>query len=127
MSLFNRAQLVGTWYRNDTNEQGALVTEFAEMSVDGSYAFTFSEHDLEGLLINQSIEIGDWGLVGDIHFTMAKSEIIDGEEYSVDFSNENNYHAYKITQLTEQIFEYHHVITNEVFIMRRVIDKIGHC
>lgn len=127
MVNYNREMLFGRWYRSDETPQGGSISEYSEMTIDGCYEFTFIEYDAEGKQLGQTIELGDWGLVGDIHFTLAKSEFIDNEHYAVDFSNENNYHAYKILQLTSQIFEYQHLISNEVFIMRRVIDKIGHC
>ncbi len=124
---FKRELLFGRWYRGEKNNNGHTVSEYSELSADGSYEFTFIIDDEKGGVVEQTIELGDWGLVGDIHFTMAKSEFINGEHYAADLGNEDNYHAYKVLQLNSQIFEYKHVISNEVFILRRVIDKIGHC
>ncbi len=119
--------LIGRWYRGSHETSGEHFNEHAEMSDDGSFEFTFLSLDKQGKEIEKIIELGDWGLVGDIHFTMTKSEIIDNNHYAADLANEDNYHAYKILQLNSQIFEYQHVVTNEVFILRRVIDNIGHC
>lgn len=124
---FDRHQLIGSWYRTDIDQENNCHTEFAQMSADGSYEFGFTIHDVQGQLIQQSIELGDWGLVGDIHFTIAKAELVDDEHYVMDFTDPNNYHAYKVLALTEQIFKYQHIVSNEVFILRRVIDKIAHC
>jgi hypothetical protein len=119
--------LVGRWYRSDTDDNGNAFTEYAQMTVDGSYEFTFIEHSSNGDIAAQSIELGDWGLVGDIHFTMTKSEFIDDEHYAADLSNADNYHAYQVLTLNNTIFEYQHILTNEVFILRRVIGNIAHC
>lgn len=125
--IYNREMLFGRWFRGDTDVDGNQFTEYAEISPDGSFEFTFSLHDQNGKTTEETIELGDWGLVGDIHFTMTKSEFINNQHYAADLADENNYHAYKVLQLNNQIFEYKHVITNEVFILRRVIDKIAHC
>lgn len=124
---YSREQLIGQWYRLDIDEQGRQISEYAEISADGSYEFTFSTIATNGTVLKQSIELGDWGLVGDIHFTLTKSELIDNELYSADLANSDNYHAYQVLKLNSQIFEYQHIVTNEVFIMRRVIGNIGHC
>ena len=78
-----------------------------------------------GNISEQTVESGDWGLVGDIHFTISKSEFIDKEHYAADLTHEDNYHAYRVLTLNSQIFEYQHILTNEVFILRRVIDNIA--
>lgn len=124
---FARELLVGTWYRSDTDENGQPFSEYAYLNIDGSFEFAFLRHDEQGEVIEQVVELGDWGLVGDIHFTMTKSENLDGENYAADLNNADNYHAYRVIQLNSQYFEYQHIVTNEVFILRRVVDKIGLC
>lgn len=124
---YSRELLIGRWYRSDTDKQRASTTEYADMSADGSYEFTFIRQNEQGEILEQIIELGDWGLVGDIHFTMAKSEFVDEQHYAADLADPNNYHAYRVLKLDSKIFEYQHVVTNEVFILRRVTDKIGHC
>lgn len=124
---YSRELLIGRWYRSDTDEQHASTTEYADMSADGSYEFTFIRQNEQGEILEQIIELGDWGLVGDIHFTMAKSEFVDEQHYAADLADPDNYHAYRVLKLDSKIFEYQHVVTNEVFILRRVTDKIGHC
>lgn len=124
---FDRTKLVGSWYRSQESEHNLVETEYAQMLIDGSYEFSFTAHDQNGKVIEQFIESGDWGLVADIHFTIAKSEFVDNDHYPVDLADPNNYHAYKVLELTNQIFKYRHLVTEEVFILRRVIDKIAHC
>jgi len=124
---FNRALLIGRWYRGSRGSTGDCFNESAEIGEDGSFEFTFISTDDQGKELEKVIELGDWGLVGDIHFTMTKSEIIENNHYAADLADEDNYHAYRVLQLNSQIFEYQHVVTKEVFILRRVIDNIGHC
>ncbi|MDO6445843.1 hypothetical protein Q4493_08675 [Colwellia sp. 1_MG-2023] len=124
---YQRQQLFGSWYRSEVLPDGAIQTELAKMSEDGAYEFAFSIHGKQGEVIEHSIEFGDWGLVGDIHFTIAKAEYIDDEQYAADLADQDNYHAYKVLELSHQFFKYQHIVSNEVFILRRVIDKIAHC
>jgi len=124
---YPRELLIGRWYRNGLDDEGWQLSEYAELSADGSYEFTFITYDDNGEVATQVIELGDWGLVGDIHFTMAKSEFIDQEHYAADLADPDNYHAYRVLNLDNKNFEYQHVVTKEVFILRRVADKIGHC
>jgi len=124
---FDRALLIGRWYRSEVNDINQHETEYAEMLIDGCYEFSFTVHNSVGKVIQQSIEIGDWGLVGDVHFTIAKNELFDQEYFPTDLTNPDNYHAYKVLELNSQIFKYKHIVSNEVFILKRVIDKIAHC
>lgn len=124
---YSREQLFGQWFRLDINEQGQQLSEFAVFFPDGRFEFTFSTLTITGEVIHQEVELGDWGLVGDIHFTLTKNELIDETLYPAVLENADNYHAYQVLQLTNKTFEYRHILTNEVFIMRRVIDNIGFC
>ena len=132
----SRDLLIGRWYRQDINEQGQQIIEYADMAADGSFEFTFITQNTgagiksieeEVMCEHQITELGDWGLVGDIHFTLTKNEIINSQLYAADLNDSENYHAYRVLQLNHKIFEYQHIVSNEVFIMRRVIDNIGHC
>ena len=122
---YHRALLFGKWYRSERDEDGNAFTEFAEISSDGRYEFTFMHHDDSGNVSEQSVESGDWGLVGDIHFTISKSEFVNDVHYAADMEHDDNYHAYRVLILNSQIFEYQHILSNEVFILRRVIDNIA--
>jgi len=124
---YNRALLFGRWYRNDIDAQGQQIVEYAELSADGSFEFTFVSTDPKTNVTEQIIELGDWGLVGDVHFTITKSELIDQQLYAADLNDSDNYQAYKVLHLDHQNFEYQHIETKENFMMRKVTDNIGHC
>lgn len=129
--IYERNLLFGRWFREDTDDQNRKVVEYAQLSADGSFEFTFltlkiNTHKVEQI-IDQVIELGDWGLVGDIHFTMTKNEVIDEQIYAADLNDKNNYHAYKVIQLDHQIFKYQHIESEEIYLMRKITDNIGHC
>lgn len=126
-NVFNRNMLFGYWYRGEEDAEGNQVTEFARIEPDGSFEFSFMQYNQTGNVVEEITELGDWGVVGDIHFTITKGELIDEEHYNADMADEENYQAYRILQLDSCIMKYQHIITEEVFILRRVIDKIAHC
>ena len=128
---FERELLFGRWFREDIIDQSQKVIEYAQLSADGSFEFTFitlkTKAGEADKIVEQVIELGDWGLVADIHFTITKNEVINEQLYSADLNDNNNYHAYRVLQLNHHIFEYQHIDTHEIFIMRKVTDNIGHC
>lgn len=125
--MLGRSLLLGQWVRNAEDEQGNPFVEHAEFFSDGSFEFCFMTMSHQGDILEQVIELGEWGLVGDIHFTITKNEVIDAKLYAADLNNPDNYHAYKVTMLNAEAFAYQHVTSKESFILKRVIDNIGHC
>lgn len=124
---FIRTLLFGCWYRNEIDKQGNETIEYAQLSPDGSFEFTFTTLNIKGEIIDEVTELGDWGLVGDIHFTITKNELVNDELYAADLNNEDNYQAYTVLSLDHKKFHYQHRLTNEDYIMRRVVDSAGHC
>ncbi len=123
--------LFGRWFREEIVDQNIKTTEYAQLSADGSFEFTFVTLETKAgaadNIIDQVSELGDWGLVADIHFTLTKNEVVDEQIYAADLNDRNNYHAYKVLQLNHHFFEYQHIETKEIFIMRKITDNIGHC
>lgn len=128
---YERALLFGRWFREEIDEPNKKIIEYAQLSADGSFEFTFITLQINvgeaDQIVEQVTELGDWGLVGDIHFTITKNEVVDEQLYAADLNDSNNYHAYRVLQLNHHIFKYQHISTNEIFIMRRITDNIGHC
>lgn len=124
---FNRNMLLGYWFRGDSDNEGNQITEFARIESNGSFEFVFIQYNQAGEVVEEITELGHWGLVGDIHFTITKGELIDDEHYDANMEDEENYQAYKVLVLDSYIVKYQHIITKEVYILRRVVDKIAHC
>jgi len=124
---YSRDLLIGEWFSTTTDEDGNSLSEFATMSADGSFEFRFVRQNKAGELIDEIIEFGDWGLVGNIHFTITKSEFVENEHFAADLNNENNYHAYQVNMLDSHVFVYQHVETQEEFILRRLTQNVGLC
>lgn len=126
MKKCKREQLFGCWFRQELDQQGIQHSEHATFNEDGSYEFTFISAE-QGNILEQTVEYGDWGLVGDIHFTIAQSELIDGQYYEADLNQKNNYHAYRVLQLNNHYFEYQHVVSKEVYLLKKTMSTAGIC
>ena len=125
--IYNRELLFGRWYREDIDVEGHKTIEYAQLSTNGSFEFSFVFFDDKGEVVEQETEFGDWGLVADIHFTLTKSEMIAQEHYSADLNNANNYHAYRVLVLDQQTFQYQHLVTDEIYTLHKIVDVVGHC
>ncbi len=117
--MHQREQLFGQWYRTDSNEFEQF-SELAQLNNDGSFVFTFSTYNLDGGVIEEITEMGEWGLVGDVHFTITKEEIENNQHYLADLTDADNYQAYQVVQLTEALFSYKHLVTKEIFELYRL-------
>jgi len=128
---FERELLFGRWFREEIIDQNQKTIEYAQLSADGSFEFTFvtlrTKVGSADEIVEQVTELGDWGLVANIHFTITKNEVIDDQLYAADLNDRNNYQAYKVLQLNHHVFEYQHVESHEIFIMRKITDNVGHC
>jgi len=121
-----REQLLGSWFRQELDKYGMQHSENAIFNEDGSYEFTFISAK-EGEIVEQVIEYGDWGLVGDVHFTITQSELVDEQYFEADLSQENNYNAYKVLQLNNHYFEYQHIVSKEKYFLKRTMSVVGTC
>ena len=127
MTLYERELLLGQWFRQEIDEHGNQFIEIADFTLDGTFQFCFTTQSKQGDVIEKVTELGDWGLVGDIHFTITKNEVIEDDIYAADLDNAQNYQAYKVVALTAEYFQYQHVVSNESYTLRRISDFIGHC
>ncbi len=116
--------LIGTWFRYQDQSNNQL-TEQAQFYQDGQFEFTFSTIK-NGIIVDQIVEIGEWGLVGNIHFTITKAEKINGMLYPADLTDPGNYQAYTVLKLTNQQFSYQHVEDNDCYHLVRINEQSGH-
>jgi hypothetical protein len=119
MNMYSREQLIGQWHRSDSN--GAEnFSELAQLNDDGSFTFTFYTYNLEGSVVDEISELGMWGLVGDLHFTITEAEVENQQHFKADMTDNDNYHAYRVLALSDDNFTYEHVVTGEKFTLFKV-------
>jgi len=123
----SRELLIGNWFGQSMTTDNQQSFEQAFFSSDGSFEFIFSSYHPNGELSEQVTEFGDWGIVGDIHFTFTKMMMSDDQSYIADLADADNYQAYRVLQLNNQRFAYQHVVSGEQYALVRVTDEVGHC
>ena len=106
----------------NTNYYDALVFTSNEGIVggypDGTYKIDSRQTNKDGTK-NDSTEVGQWGISGDIYFSIFRGRLINKEILPVNPSNPYNYDAYKILQLNNEIFEYQATSSNHRFTAKR--------
>lgn len=115
-----RTFLVGTWHRKQRTKQDGVSEETAEMYRDGTYRFTFRTKAGDSPL-EEYVEVGRWGLVDDIHFTIATGHVKNGKLIDYDTSDPRRYAVYEVLDLTKNRFRYRHKITGNTYQLRRVL------
>jgi hypothetical protein len=118
--MFPREKLIGHWYRSD-NTEFESTSEMAQLNEDGTFSFTFYLYNLDGQILDEVTEYGDWGLVGDIHFTITKEDVANNKRYMADMLDPENYHAYRVLELNEQAFIYEHVVSKEKYKLFKLL------
>jgi len=65
------------------------------------------------------VEVGDWGISGNIYFTTVRGMIKNGGFYRVNKIDPYGHDAYKIIRLTKNRFEYEHVSTGNRYVLTK--------
>ena len=115
----NRDRLVGTWYRRQQTAQGGIDSEITILRNDGTYLFRFRRTEKHGL-VTRYRETGLWGISADIHFTIKTGSYDEDGFQRAEPSNFENYIAYRVLELANDVFTYQTITTGNVFTARRV-------
>ena len=115
----NTKYLVGTWYGNQLNKEGGFREEIAYKNIDGTYKLHFRFHDKNGSYYDQ-IEVGEWGVSGDIIFSIFKGWIKNGVFVPADQNGAFTRDAYKILKLTEHEIIYKSLDGDDIYKNKKV-------
>lgn len=114
-----RQLLVGKWLGESPVRSGGSKSWLMERFADGTFVVTFKNVAPDGS-IDVDSEYGDWGISGDIEFTMTRGWIRSGKKQPV-WRRESYYDdAYYVRKLTPSEFIYESVTSSEVFSVRKV-------
>jgi hypothetical protein len=113
------SQMVGTWYGDQPTKSGRRYMWIDHRYNDGTYKTNFRIIDASGKRLEKT-ETGEWGVSGDIFFSIYKGDLHGDKVVPVDPANAHNRHAYKILRLTDDLFEYEHMDPGVKFTARKV-------
>ena len=115
----NWALMVGAWYASQPSIDGGTRQIVSERFSDGTYKYRFKFTDSSGK-VKESTEVGQWGVAGDIYFSIYRGKLTEnGVKYS-DPSDPYNYDAYQIIELSKSQFVYKSITNGSVFTAVRV-------
>jgi len=111
--------LTGKWYGKCKLKNNTIQEWLADRNNDGHYVIEFKTINEDGDNFKQ-IEKGEWGISGNVYFTIFKSYIINNYEETVDSTDAYARDTYKVFKLNNKIFKYRHIRTGENFKAEKV-------
>jgi len=112
-------EYIGKWYGHSIVTGNKKREWLNERKNDGTYTIYFKTIDEEGN-VEVQIEIGEWGISGDIYFSIFKKGIVDGKSFTGTSTDPYNRDAYKILKLDENEFVYKHIKFKDIFVTKKV-------
>jgi len=113
------AQLVGKWFGILDLEGGSKYMWVNERKNDGTYKVHFRVIDPSGKR-KEAVEVGEWGVSGNIYFTIYKGDFEQGRINPVDTTNPTYRDAYRILKLASDFFEYENLDDGIRFSVKKV-------
>mgnify|MGYP000450370687 CR=1 FL=1 len=114
-----RHKLIGKWYGEWRDKKGGKWRELSEISSDGTYRFSFLYVHANGTK-QKEVMIGEWGLVGPVHFTISKVHEKNNKFYRINQGEEKNYEAYEVIALDSKKFRYRSYRSGKEYIVHKV-------
>ncbi len=114
--------MVGSWYGSQGMKDGGTYSWIIRRNINGLY-------QLEGIITKPTgesepqIEVGEWGVGGDVYFTIFKGWIFNGKIEPSDPSDPYNRDIYKIIKFDKNTIRYQHIFSGETFEMKKVADS----
>jgi len=109
----------GKWYSKTITKDKEIREELCDRFQDGAFILKFKTTDKSGN-VTIELESGEWGISGNIYFTVIKAITTDGVPEEIDVLSPYYRDAYKIKSLTENIMVYKHSIQNDTYKDTRV-------
>jgi hypothetical protein len=121
-AVARRDIMIGKWLGEAPTKDGGVRRWLAERFEDGTYRVIFQL--FQGTAdYHEQVEVGHWGIVGPIYFTIYRGYIFDGEFVPVDPSDPDVYDAYEILELGDDRLRYRSYSSGSEFRLRKVADN----
>lgn len=111
--------MVGRWYGSQPAKSGGTRQQIMERFPDGTYKITV-RHVTESGDSETNSEVGQWGIVGPVYFSIFRGGVNSYGVEPSDTSNPYNYDAYEIIELTDSAFVYKSYSSGTVFALKKV-------
>ncbi len=111
--------MVGTWYGNQPVKSGGYREHIMTRRLDGTYLVRTRHVTKDGIRPLQT-EVGHWGIVGPVYFSIFRGWAEDGNVYPSNPSDPYNYDAYNVITLNSDIFRYRSYSSGTIFEVTKV-------
>lgn len=119
-----RSLLVGKWLGVAPLKDGGLRRWTNHRLADGTYVIVVRNLGVDGE-VEENIEYGDWGVSGDVYFTVMRGWIRDGRRVAAVTRYAYYDDAYRIRLLENDRFEYVSVTSGRRYLVVRVSDDFS--
>ncbi len=111
--------LVGRWFGSTSTKEGGKYMWIGDKRNDGSDTIQFRLIDPSGKKDDKT-EVGEWGVSGDVYFTIYKADVVGDREVPADATDPTNRDAYKMITLTDELFVYENLDNGVRFEAKKV-------
>ena len=115
-----RATFVGKWSSKQPTKKGGIKESIINRSVDSRYIIEHKIYDKNSALIQESKEVGMWGVSGGIYFTSFRGWLENGKVSPSDPTDAYNYDAYKIEHVDQDKLVYKNLSSGNEYTYNRV-------
>jgi hypothetical protein len=114
--------MVGTWYGSQKTQDGETYSWIVQHKANGTYKHDAQIIDVNGN-IKKQVEVGEWGIVKNIYFSVFKGWLEDGKFIPSDPTDPSIRDAYEVLELTDDKITYKNLINNDIYTVRKVSDN----
>jgi hypothetical protein len=114
-----RSMLTGTWFGDQLTAKGARYMWIVQRKEDGTYKTRSRLINLSGDKQDR-ISVGEWAVAGGIYSSIHKGDLDGDELISANPARPAKRNDFRILNLTDEIFEYQRVDSNNKITVRRV-------
>lgn len=118
----SRHSLVGTWYGSQATRDGTTKEWISRRYPDGRFQGHFREKK-DGRVIDESVEVGEWGLSFDFEIIITRGWLEDGDFHPAP-PRAYFWDIYRVEQVDQDGMTYIHYGTGHRYQVRRVPDDL---
>ncbi|WP_415888474.1 hypothetical protein ACMXYV_10655 [Neptuniibacter sp. SY11_33] len=114
---------LGLWEGQTPIENGDEYHWLLSLSEEGHFQLNATISHTDGTITKQ-IEVGDWGIDGNIYFVSPKGVIEEGNFVPFDTPKPDLYQAYEILESSSERFTIKHITSGDIFKTRRISTEV---
>ena len=115
-----RLAFIGKWSSRQPTKKDGIKESTINRNVDSRYIIEHRVYDKNSTLIQESKEVGIWGVSGGIYFTVFRGWIENGQFTPSDPTDAYNYDTYKIKSVDADKLVYKNLSSGNEYIYTKI-------